>query len=652
MAHAEVAMADEKARSRAISVGLLMMFPPVLREAALDDRKFRQALGLNLNAVINLSAGGLSFDRSALFSAVRKLLSGETKSCDIVAQDSSHWNIGFKEGKDQLAVSREDKVYEMPDFSFLSPDRDYRLSWFDCESKKYEWNDERSRSWRDILNARPIEDEEVDQLLGELRLTPLFVAGSVAKHLRDGGTIDVVSLVPDDIRYYERLAGQPGGAADLKSFIDKTGAARIHEWLRNNPYEGVRRSLLLASHQFLVQSIDLTVLPENDVLRLYDWLCAKGDRISQLGAIECGLAHLDRFAGLAPYLVRLVQAFLDDRPDDEEGRLKLLFSLIVFVEGEIARTGIARDLPPFWRRLASIAHASILERHIIAAGIPAAFMIDFSVKARGQLYYSQSFIDLRREPRWLPEFVLPGQLKAECVGRIAFAATTNDRKIQNAQLRAQLLEPDGGLIRPQLVFPFSSLPGPLEGGTESVIEMPTEIQAHLLTDLEADPLTARSFTGLVSSAFLFRIGPQLADLAAKGLRRTKYQLRQISDQGDPFSLLMGLASVAAVTRNPGLAEEVRILVRVVRRRPGVEIEPDNAMRIALVAAAAFQDSTNWCRFVGEWLTELAFEDMTLEKAETMLAHIHILCQLEPLLWETCGRAEAALSAFGKSIAAA
>jgi hypothetical protein len=644
-------MADRKPTKDAISVGLLMMFPPILREAALDDRDFRQGLGLNLSAVLNFSVSGPSFDRSTLFSAVRKLLGGETPSCDVVAKDRSHWNLGFKEG-DQLALSREDKLNEMPDLSCLSPDRNYRLAWFDRESRKYEWNDEHSRSWRDILNARAIEDEEVDQLFGEFRLAPLFVAGSIAQHLRGGETIEITSLIPNDIRYYERLVGEPGGATDLMSFIDTTAAGRVQEWLRNNPYEGVRRSLLLSSHQFVVQTIDLAVLAEKDVLRLYAWLCDRGDRISQLGAIECGLAHLDRFTDLAPYLVRLVQAFLDDRSDDEEGRLKLLCSLILFVEGEIARTGIARGRPPFWRRLASIAHASILERQIIAAGIPPAFMIDWAVRARGQLYYLQSFIDLRREPRWLPEFVLPNQLKAEFVGRIAGAGTTNASKIQNGQLRAQLLEPDGGLIKPQVVFPFSYLPGPLEGGTEAVLEMPTEIQADVLTALEAEPLTSRSFTGLVNSAFVFRIGPQLADLAAKGLRRTKYQLRQVSDQEDPFSLLMGLASVAAVTRNAGLAEEVRILVRVVRRRPGVEIEPDNAMRIALIAAAAFKDSTNWSRFVGEWLTELAFEDMTLEKAETMLAHIHVFCQLEPLLWETCGRAEAALSAFGKSIAAA
>jgi hypothetical protein len=76
------------------------------------------------------------------------------------------------------------------------------------------------------------------------------------------------------------------------------------------------------------------------------------------------------------------------------------------------------------------------------------------------------------------------------------------------------------------------------------------------------------------------------------------------------------------------------------------------MRIALIAGAAFRDSANWSRFVGEWLTELAYEDMSRNRALTMQTQIQILCQLEPLLWETCGRAETALSAFIESIPAA
>jgi hypothetical protein len=110
-------------------------------------------------------------------------------------------------------------------------------------------------------------------------------------------------------------------------------------------------------------------------------------------------------------------------------------------------------------------------------------------------------------------------------------------------------------------------------------------------------------------------------------------------------LLSGLATVAAVTRSGELAEEVRILVRVFRQRPDVDIAPEDAMRIAMVTAAAYGANSQWSQFVGDWLTELAFEDMPKQKANLLLRHITALCQLEPHLWEICARAEAASMAF-------
>lgn len=75
------------------------------------------------------------------------------------------------------------------------------------------------------------------------------------------------------------------------------------------------------------------------------------------------------------------------------------------------------------------------------------------------------------------------------------------------------------------------------------------------------------------------------------------------------------------------------------------------MKIAMVAAAAYGEHSAWMTCVGEWLTELAFENITRDEAINLLSHIQVLCQLEPSLWETCARAEAACRAFSDSAAA-
>ena len=643
-------MPDEKPTKGEIGLALLSLFPPAIRASVLEEQAFRQCFDLAVDVVIRLDPSGVNLDRSKLFSAVRKLLTANASNVEVTSRDGLRWTVAFSNDKESILLIREGAEIALPDFSCLSPDSARRLAWFDREVKRFALNDRSTDKWREILSARPVEDEEVDPLLSELRLTPLYVAGSIANQLRSE-TISMPSLVPSDIRYYDRLVGELNGQMDLKDFVATTATARIWEPIQQQPFHGLKRAFLLSSHPSIVQRVALNEVPREDVLRFYKWLDESGDRISQLGGVECGLAHLEAFPELEGNLVKMVQGFLADDPEDMEGRLKLLCGLIVMVEGELARIGIVRRRPPFWRRLAAIAHASAIEREIIAAGIPPSTFSECAMQSRGQLYYMQSFIDLRSEPRWLPDFVLPDQLKMEFIGRVAGAAHLNASKIQTGELKALLLEKNSGGIQSRLNFPFAFLPGPLEGGVESITEMPANIESELRRGLEAEELTPKSFASLVNSALIFRIGPQLARLAAQALRRARHQLRQVRAQDETFALLSGLGTVAAVTRSSELAEEVRIFVRLVRRRPGIDIAPEDAMRIAMITAAAYSDKGKWCSFVGDWLTELAFEDMAREKAVILRRHILVLCQLEPHLWETCARAEAACMAFAASQAA-
>jgi hypothetical protein len=257
---------------------------------------------------------------------------------------------------------------------------------------------------------------------------------------------------------------------------------------------------------------------------------------------------------------------------------------------------------------------------------------------------SSNSVDLRSEPRWLPEFLAPDQLKAEFVGRISAAMTVNKDKIRSSDLQSLALD-KAGPLQSLIVFPAPFLPGPLEGGVEAIQPMPPEIEQQVSADLKADVVTPRSFLGLVNTALIFKLGPQMADLAAEALRRTKYQLREVGVNVPALSLLYGLAIVAAVTRSDGLATEVRILVRVVRRRPGVGIDLNDTLRIAMMAAAAHADIDKWCTFVGEWLTELAYEDLTRSDARALSNRIRALCQIERRLWSTCARADAACASL-------
>jgi hypothetical protein len=379
--------------------------------------------------------------------------------------------------------------------------------------------------------------------------------------------------------------------------------------------------------------------------RLLEWLEDNGDRYSQLAAIEFGFEYLDRYPDIEPKLVKLIEQFRQDDPEAESGRLKLCSALFALVEAELARTQIFGKRPPFWRRLASITQASLIESQLAQVPLDIAEFSNSALSGAGRNFYMQTLVDLRREPRWLPDSIDPSQLKAEFLGRIAAAGKVNERKIRSKELRDLAIGDGAEGIQTLLAFPFYCLPGPLEGAIESQMDMPPAFKVNVERDLVSETLKVNSFAGLVNSALVFRIGPELVELTSKALQRVKYQLRHDGPQDQSFALLAGLATVAGVTRSVELADQVRILTRVLRRRTDVEINAQDTLRICMITAACHQELDAWCRFVGDWVTEIAFGALERRAAERLVFDIEMLCQIQPSLWRTCSKAQAACKAL-------
>ena len=198
-------------------------------------------------------------------------------------------------------------------------------------------------------------------------------------------------------------------------------------------------------------------------------------------------------------------------------------------------------------------------------------------------------------------------------------------------------------------MPFRILPGPLEGEISSQLPtIPDEVLEEVAVELEAKHLEPNSFAGLVNMAFVFKMRTSHAGLAAKALRRVKYSIESAEGDDSVFGLIAGLATVAAVTRATDLAEELRVLVRVMRRRKRLNVDPDDEMRVAMVAAASHEDVEDWARFAGEWMTELAFEVVEMESAQWFLPKLRRLVQVEPALARHCAAADAALASVARS----
>lgn len=643
---------NELKPGRPSNIGTLLLgsFSPGLREAVLEDVQFRDRLGVSADAEIKFDQANVTFRRSVLFASVRKLFSSDMVEVRVEDTQNDTWCMSIAGAGTQIKFTSLSQSFIAPEFSYLHPDCVNRLKWFDSKVAEVGINDLGMRRWRKILEERSVRDHEVDELLKEFRLTPRHLAG-VIENLLCQPTIDIGILVPDSLVYFDRLVGEWNSGLGLREFYQAARGPRNTDRIKQNISQGLKDAFITCAHPYGAQQLCLDNVPEEELLDFYRWLESGGDRISQIGGIEWGFRQLGAIPKLESHVECLVKSLLADKYDDKDGRLALLSGLIVMVEGELARTGIGRSRPPYWRRLASIAHASIIERAIVDMAVPPSELVSWIMDNRSLLYYLQTFVDMRLEPRWSPDFGLAEQLRAEFIGRIAGASLPAISFVKSEAFRKLLTGSDAEDIPAQVEFPFSFLPGPLEGGVEVVATMPGDIEAELKDGLQGSELTPASFVLLVNAALIFKIDAAFAELAADGLRRVKYQLRHIKSRDEAYNLLGGLATVAAVTRSPALADEVRVLMRVVRRKPDISISQRNAMRISLVAAAANANVVSWCKYVGSCITELSFEEMDRHEALVLKHQLGLLRQLEPKLWLTTSRADAAISAFLESFVA-
>ena len=103
--------------------------------------------------------------------------------------------------------------------------------------------------------------------------------------------------------------------------------------------------------------------------------------------------------------------------------------------------------------------------------------------------------------------------------------------------------------------------------------------------------------------------------------------------------------LAGVSRNCRLGDELRVLVRKYRMDTQFSLSVKQAIEILLTAAASREDSGQWNRYIGDALTELAFEDLEDDAGDVLHSCIQHLCHMSPGLWAHCGRADAALAGY-------
>ncbi len=617
------------------------MFPRSLRGSVLQDASFRNQYAIKVDA--KLSFGPVQLQRSVLFGAIRKLYDGSATT-EATTVDGKTATLTLRANPDDngVDIAIDGKTIQVPSFWFLSSDSELRRTEFAREASTIDFGEKSLAFWSTRFDGPALSDDEVLDYLEVLKTTPQEVADGIRIELGKPET-EASTFVPRSLRYYERLLGDLSSTS-LAEYESKFAAAHFTHLLNWDFGLGFSQFLLVCAHPDIAPLVSLDGHSPQTVEKFFEQLATDGSKFSQVGGFEIGVRSLERYPQIEGSLLQIAKTLQSENVEGKSGRLALCAGLFIFVDGELSRVGLFRDKPPFLRRLASWAQASLIEREMVRAGVDLEDAADWSMNGRGQHFFVQTLADLRREPRWLPDLMTPRQLKFEFLSRLFIAADRANAVIPEGELKRLCLSEDEDSIRSGLVMPWTYLPGPLEGGSTSPEVLPERFWNELRAPQDDKVLEGNFFAGVVNLAMVFRMDAEIANLIADILRKVNYRLSVGADQDLSFSLLSGLAVIAAATRTPALAAEVRVLARVMRRRGDLSEEGDAHLRIALMASASSEELEDWCKAVGEWLREISYEPMTADEAWMLHAHVKKLCQVEPLLWRYAAPSYAALKA--------
>ena len=632
-----------------LALGLLALAPPLIHESLLDDAQFRDEFEIERDPLLVLGDSGPSFVRSELYDAIRQTLSDET-DLKVTDTEGRAWRLVVEKDNSQQRIPKishnDHQIGLLPHSTLLSDSRERICS---VNNLVHYFNlPVSSRDvWLSKVTERPLNDEEVDEFYDDFCDTPIHFKRSLRGEIANG-TVSISSLVPRSKRYYERLVGVYDGSTSLRDYASGEGRQFIENLLSWRPLDGFLFSLLLSSHSALTAEVSVELLEKEEVVRAFSFLEKLGDRVSQLGAIEVGLRVLPEVPEIEPFIIRLIKQIRDENVEGSESEFNLLSTLFFLVDGELSRTRLFSEHPPYYRRLAALSHSALISRQFVNLGVGIDPFCKWVIDNCGMNYihfHLQSLVDMRLEPRWIPEFSSSSRMRVDFLGRIIDTASGCRESCGGTELYDLILGTGPDSLRSNIEFPHTLTVGPLAGG-ESVPETSAppifeEIEAQFRTEGKEPP----PFFPLILCGPLLPCESALSDLAVDALKRGNHRLDDINDKSECLTVQTGLASVAAVTRSRSLADELRILVRQYKRDSQHTLSTGEAVRVCLTAAASRSDLKDWREYVGGCLTELAFSDLDDESIKVVDKHLQYLCHIDPGLWAFCSRADAALKSL-------
>ncbi len=554
---------------------LVSELPRPLERLMQNDGAHAAALGLELRHVIRLDIPEKpTFLRDVLWSAARAAVydGGSALAIDNTGQK---WTLTATEATGWVRVRDDLAPMDFTDVAFMSSNAAERTARLRLQIENSGIaSDAVPSSLHDSLRERPLSIAEIDALQDFFALHPLPLFDELCNATASGQT-KLNRIIPVCFEYYERIVGKWLGEPSISEFSLTIGSEPSEITLQNRLW----LALLRCGHS---STGPRQLIAEANVAELKSFIgrfAQSLDVWSLTGLLEGLIARPDAKVQLHTEMLTLIRA-LSAATSGESSRLHLTAVLFMAVETRI-RAHAPKDIPPYWRRLAAVAHGALIERVCLAQSV------EFEVMRKRLTgltlgFQAHGIIDMWREPKWAPFLLTDHQLQQELCGRVLnawWAAPSNDAIADDLKQEIEVMNARHDAIA-------AAMPGPTEGNIEGSTPDPTLI-AGTLDHLRMDELeflnrwmmaASIALAENLSEEVLDTLNTQLVESGLSVLSGTAPALTQ--------ELLVRLAYVAAMNRNRAFAKTVLELTRRLFLEADGKIESYTCLYFGAVLSAA------------------------------------------------------------------
>lgn len=600
---------------------LIKLFPSTVRSELLSDSDLLEELNLEADATVSFGDKDIAFSRSSFFKVVRSAFHNVEEEFCLEDNNSELWSIRFYPGeRPKISLTKGDVRILNDSFWPLFPDEGLRLRILEKEAKKSWFSNEELEDWGKVLSEATVSDEYVSDLLIDLDFSPNNVETLLRQEFQ-GKSNEISTLVPGNIRYYERLVGKYRGSRDVDEYcnneLNQYFDSRIESEVTANDF-------LTCIHKSVSAVISNSIMDEDFYRSVANRAIETCHPILLISCLEIGVL---KFADSSDTIIRKLFDCMSS--DKTLNNLRIFCSMAIYVDGELARLKLFKGMPAFYRRLASFSQSALIVKVGLEEGVVFDKVEQWAAQNRGLYFFCQSFVDLLKEPRWLPTYLNAEQFINELYGRVY-----NTLQVANKCEVVEYLQSE--ILSGSQLNLHSFLPGPLEGNCVPAV-VPDEISNLLGKHIYGEP-SLESYRVLMNSAPFWKIDDEYLERAVSLLENAQHKLAEVNDKDTVYQVLNGLAQAACMTRSKRLADSVLILSRLYRDYIDVDYEPEDYLALGIVAGAAFEERNGWADYIGQWSTELAYMKISDETAERIEVMLERLCKQEPYLYYTCSKA--------------